>query len=231
MKTLIIIPARGGSKGIPGKNIIPFAGKPLILHTLELARQFAAEKDICITTDSPEIAALVASAGYKVPFIRPEMLATDQSGMYEVLLHALKHYQESGSYYERILLLQPTSPFRLPHHIESAFALFTPSDDMVVSVKESKANPYFVLFEENSEGYLEKSKQGSFIRRQDCPPVWEYNGAIYVINIQSLLQSPIHGFKKVTKFVMDELHSVDLDTPLDWDYAEFLNEKYHLLPL
>jgi N-acylneuraminate cytidylyltransferase len=123
--------------------------------------------------------------------------------MYEVLLHALKHYQESGSYYERILLLQPTSPFRLPHHIESAFALFTPSDDMVVSVKESKANPYFVLFEENSEGYLEKSKQGSFIRRQDCPPVWEYNGAIYVINIQSLLQSPYMDLKTVTKFVME----------------------------
>ncbi len=231
MRTLTIIPARGGSKGIPGKNIRPFAGKPLILHTLELARRFAADKDICISTDSPEIAAVADSAGYKVPFIRPESLATDQSGMYEVLLHALKHYQASGSVYERILLLQPTSPFRLPEHIESAFALFSPSVDMVVSVKESKSNPYFVLFEENSEGYLEKSKQGNFLRRQDCPPVWEYNGAIYVINVRSLLQSPLHEFKKVVKFVMDELHSADLDTPSDWEYAEFLNAKHRLLPL
>jgi N-acylneuraminate cytidylyltransferase len=231
MKTLFIIPARGGSKGIPGKNIRPFAGKPLIFHALQLARCFAEDKDICITTDSDEIAVEVAQANYQVPFIRPESLANDESGMYGVLLHAINHYQKIGRDYECIVLLQPTSPFRLPAHVSGAMALYTNEIDMVVSVKAAEANPYYVLFEENNEGYLVKSKEGDFLRRQDCPKVWQYNGAIYVINPKSLIRQGLHEFVRITKYPMDAMHSVDLDSEHDWQFAEFLNAKYQILPL
>lgn len=96
---------------------------------------------------------------------------------------------------------------------------------MVVSVRESHDNPYFNLFEEGQNGFLIKSKEGGFARRQDCPPVFAYNGAIYVININSLKQQPIYKFRKIRKYVMDEVSSVDLDTPLGWRWAEFLLEE------
>lgn len=231
MKTLYIIPARGGSKGIPGKNIRMLAGKPLILHSLSLARQFAEDEDICLTTDSEEIASITNAINYKVPFMRPAALSADSSGMYDVLLHAVNHYLQSGKVYECIVLLQPTSPFRLPVHIREAFSCYTPDIDMVVSVKKAEANPYFVLFEEDSRGFLHKSKTGNFVRRQDCPPVWQYNGAVYVINPESLKRSGLQDFTKIIKYPMDDLHSVDLDTELDWQYAEFLNGIYQILPI
>ncbi len=231
MKTLYIIPARGGSKGIPGKNIKSFAGQPLILHSLQLARCFAEDMDICITTDSGEIAEVAAQANYLVPFIRPSSLANDESGMYGVLLHALGHYKEIGREYQRVVLLQPTSPFRLPEHIIGALAVYTDEIDMVVSVKDAEANPYYVLFEENKEGFLVHSKKGDFLRRQDCPQVWQYNGAIYVMNVESLTNQSMNDFTKIVKYPMDALHSVDLDSELDWQFAEFLNEKYQLFPL
>ena len=93
---------------------------------------------------------------------------------------------------------------------------------MVVSVKESDANPYYNLFEENESGYLEKSKPGDFNRRQACPPVYLYNGAIYVVNVASLKQMPEDNFKKVKKIIMDDVTSVDLDKPIDWLWAEFI---------
>ena len=231
MKTLYIIPARGGSKGIPSKNIRLLAGIPLIIHTLQLARCFADDKDICITTDSDEIAEFAAQENYSVPFIRPHHLATDESGMHGVILHAIQHYRELGRAYERIVLLQPTSPFRLPAHIKKALDLYTDDVDMVVSVKPADANPYFVLFEEDDQGYLVKSKKGNFQSRQDCPQVWQYNGAIYVINTESLNKQRLNEFTRIVKYPMDALHSVDLDTELDWAFAEFLNEKYRILPL
>ncbi|MOA11582.1 CMP-N,N'-diacetyllegionaminic acid synthase [compost metagenome] len=124
-----------------------------------------------------------------------------------------------------MVLLQPTSPFRKIEHIREAVEIYSSDLDMVVSVRESHDNPYFNLFEENSNGYLIKSKDGSFARRQDCPPAFAYNGAIYVININSLKQQPLYKFHKIRKYVMDEVSSIDLDTPLDWAWAEFLLEK------
>ena len=101
-------------------------------------------------------------------------------------------------------------------------SLYSNSIDMVVSVKETKANPYYLLFEENNEGYLSLSKPSSITRRQDCPPVYEYNGAVYVVNVSSLKKGPIYNFKKIKKYLMSENESIDLDTDLDWKIAEFL---------
>ena len=225
MKKLFVIPARGGSKGIPGKNIKPLDGKPLIEYSLDFARQFAADGDICLTTDSKEIGETALKQGYKIPFLRPAHLASDTAGSYEVLLHAVEAYEQKGKSYDAIILLQPTSPFRKKEHLEQALKLFNSDVDMVVSVKESEANPYYNLFERNGSGFLKKSKEGNYERRQDCPPVFQYNGSIYVINIASLKKANLNRFEKILGFEMPPEFSIDLDTPLDWMIAESLVKK------
>ncbi|MCZ8022777.1 MAG: acylneuraminate cytidylyltransferase family protein [Cyclobacteriaceae bacterium] len=222
MKYLVVIPARGGSKGIPFKNIKPLGGKPLIQYTIEAARSLFSDDQIIVSTDDLKIKEVVEQLGLKVPFIRPAELATDTASTYHVLLHAIEFYESYGNKADVILVLQPTSPFRKSSHIKEALELYNNEIDMVVSVKETKSNPYFVLFEENSNEFLEPSKVGNFTRRQDCPKVWEYNGAIYVINISSLKKSPPYEFKRIVKYVMDEYYSVDIDNHLDWLVSEIL---------
>ena len=229
MKILVIIPARGGSKGIPHKNIKPLAGKPLIHYTIDVARQIVANEDICVSTDDPEIIQCVEDYGVKVPFVRPSELATDTAGTYEVLLHALKYYEQQGKTYDVVILLQNTSPFRTPKQVREALALYNANLDMVVSVKECSANPYYCVFEENTEGFLNICKgNGNITRRQDAPKVYEYNGAIYVINPKSLKEMPLYKFTKRIKYVMDEKSSLDLDTMNDWHMAELQISKSSL---
>ncbi len=227
MNFLFVIPARGGSKGIPGKNIKLFDNKPLIYYSIELARLFTSDQHICVSTDSQEIAACVRKIGLEVPFLRPPELARDNAGTLEVLQHAVAFYQSNGRTYDALVLLQPTSPFREEKHLREAIAMYNDGVDMVVSVKESAANPYFNLFEEDSRGFLVLSKEGSrFNRRQDMPKVYEYNGSIYIVNIKSLLSvKSFVEFSAIRKYVMGEKYSIDLDTPDDWEYAEYLIRK------
>ena len=223
MKILVIIPARGGSKGIPHKNIKPLNGKPLIHYSIDEAREIVGDEDICVSTDDPEIIKCVENYGLKVPFIRPEELATDTAGTYEVLLHALNYYEKLGRHYDVVLLLQNTSPFRKAEQIKEALKLYTPDVDMVVSVKECAANPYYCVFEENSEGYLHVCKgDGNIFRRQDAPKVYEYNGAIYIMNAETLKSTHMHKMQKRVKYVMDDRSSFDLDTMWDWQMAEMM---------
>lgn len=223
MKILFVIPARGGSKGIPHKNIKLLGGKPLIRYSIDCARQIASDEDICVTTDDAVIIKCVEEYNLKVPFVRPSYLATDTIGTYEVLLHALEYYEKRGCKYDAIVLLQPTSPFRTKNDIEGAIARFHENLDMVVSVKEATTNPYYNSYEEDENGFLVISKgDGHYCRRQDAPKAWEYNGAVYVINPISLKKMNISEFTRITKYEMDALHSLDLDTLLDWKIAELL---------
>ncbi|HEY5750343.1 MAG TPA: acylneuraminate cytidylyltransferase family protein [Chryseolinea sp.] len=220
MKRLFFIPARGGSKGIPGKNIKPLRGKPLIGYTLEAAMPYKNEATLCVSTDSLEIKKVVESYGISVPFLRPDALATDTATTESVILHALEYYRQQNIVFDTVILLQPTSPLRNHQHIEEALALFETGLDMVVSVKESKANPYYNLFEENEKGFLEKSKPASFTRRQDAPKIYEYNGAIYAIRVESLVTKGMAGFNSIRKYVMDDKSSIDLDDAFDWYLCE-----------
>lgn len=223
MKILVIIPARGGSKGIPRKNIKPFNGKPLIYYTIDCARAICNDEDICVSTDDAEIISVVENYGLKVPFVRPEELATDTAGTYEVLLHALFFYEKQGKHYDVVALLQNTSPFRNAEQVKEALALYNENVDMVVSVKECTANPYYCVFEENEEGYLHVCKgDGSIYRRQDAPKVYEYNGAIYIMNAEKLKTTHMHKMQKRVKYVMDDVSSFDLDTMWDWQMAEMI---------
>ena len=226
MKTLYVIPARGGSKGIPHKNIKPLAGKPLIGYSIDVARQLAADDDICLTTDDPDIAATAESMGLNVPFLRPASLATDTCGTYEVLIHALDFYRDRGIDYDTLVLLQPTSPMRTADDVRAALALYSLDIDMVVTVKEAASNPYYNCYETDNDGFLHISKgDGGYTRRQDAPKVWEYNGAVYVINVESLRRMPLSAFTRRRMSVMPAERSVDLDTPVDWLIAEKLIEN------
>lgn len=215
---LFLIPARGGSKGVPGKNIKPLGGKPLIYYTLDAICQVAPKTSICVSTDDPEIKKVVEDYGIEVPFLRPDELATDFSSSEEVIIHAVDYYKNIGISFKGVVLLQPTSPFRKGSDISSALDLFTEDIDLVVSVKETSANPYYVLFEEDKNGYLVKSKKGSYSRRQDCPIVYERNGAIFIFNIKSIGKEQ----SKQLKYVMSEISSIDIDTHLDFHFAEFI---------
>lgn len=223
MKSLFLITARGGSKGVPHKNIKPLAGKPLIYYAIDVARLFVEDKDICVSTDGDDIIQTVEAYGLKVPFKRPEELASDTAGSYEVILHAVRFYEQKGVHYDTVVLLQPTSPFRSKEDVAGCIAKYDDQCDMVVSVKPAASNPYYDIFEENQDGNLVISKgDGKITRRQDAPKCYEYNGAVYVINVKSLENMHMNDFRKVRFYEMDEIHSVDLDTMLDWKYAELL---------
>lgn len=227
MKYLVIIPARGGSKGIPHKNIKLLNGKPLICYSIDVARQFTSDENICVSTDDDEIIKVVEDYGLKVPFKRPDELATDHCGSNEVIQHAYQFYAKQGVLYDAIVLLQPTSPFRKVDFLKEAVSLYHDTIDMVTSVKLSSCNPYYDGFEEDSEGLLRISKgDGTIERRQDAPSVWQQNGSIYVINPRSLMEKGMAHFSRIRKYAMSELYSVDIDNPFDWKIAELvINEK------
>lgn len=227
MRPLVIIPARGGSKGIPHKNIKPLGGKPLICYAIDTARKFTTDENICVSTDDDDIIKVVEDYGLKVPFKRPDYLATDNAGTNGVLLHALDFYEQKGNKYDVVVLLQATSPFRRAEDVIEAVKLYDDSVDMVTSVMPAKCNPYYDCFEDDSEGFLKISKgDGTIERRQDAPHVWQLNGAVYVINPRQLKAKGLAGMTNIRKYVMDELHSLDLDNILDWKIAELmLNDK------
>lgn len=227
MNFLYLIPARGNSKGLPGKNSKPLLGKPLIYYTLDVVSEIADPDSICVSVDDEALISLVKEYGIDVPFKRPAELATDTAKMEDVILHAIDHYEAKGNKFDAVVLLQPTSPLKKAHHIKEAVALFNDSLDMIVSVCETHANPYSLLFEENEEGYLKHSKESkdlkTYHRRQDVPSVYEYNGTVFVINIKSLRKYQMLGkFEKINKYLMDSRDSIDIDDDLDWVLCEYI---------
>lgn len=221
-RPLYIIPARGGSKGIPHKNIKPLAGRPLIAYSIDVARELCPEQNrIILSTDDPAIADTARSLGLKVDYMRPADLATDSSGSREVMLDAMDWADARGIAYDCVVLLQPTSPLRTADDVRAALELYTSQLDMVVSVESAACNPYYNCFETDADGFLHISKgDGLLTRRQDAPPAWTYNGAVYVINPQSLRAMPMGSFGRRVPSPMPAERSIDLDTPRDWAVAE-----------
>lgn len=223
MKALYLIPARGGSKGIPYKNIKLLNGKPLIQYSIEIARALASDNDICVSTDDEKIKDVVESSGLKVPFIRPDYLASDTASTGDVIVHALDFYKQQGINYDVVILLQPTSPLRTVKNVKDCLALYTPDLDMVTTVKESAVSA--VLCRENSNGYLEKIIGKGNVRRQDAEKLYEYNGAVYVMNAKAVKEKGLGNFSKIKKSVMEEDNSIDIDTMIDWYLIELIMSK------
>lgn len=219
---LYIIPARGGSKGIPHKNIRPLCGRPLIAYTIDVARELCADTArIILSTDDPDIAAVARAEGLPVEYTRPAELATDTSGSREVMLDVMHWADARGVAYDCVVLLQPTSPLRTAVDVRAALELYSSDVDMVVSVEPAACNPYYNCFETAPDGTLRISKgDGMLTRRQDAPEAWTFNGAVYVINPVSLRERPMGAFARRIPSVMPAERSIDLDTPRDWLIAE-----------
>lgn len=226
MKILYLIPARAGSKGLPGKNTKILGEKPLIVHSIDFALKNIKKGDeLCISTNDKEVLEIASDLGIYVPFQRPDDLASDFATSYDVIMHAINYYADNDKYFDSVLLLQPTSPNRNQDDFENMIESYDNEVDMVVSVKKAKENPYFTLFEENEFGFLDKSKKGDFQRRQDCPDVFAFNGSMYLIRVDALKKNTFSGFKKIKKIVMPEERSIDIDTMADWILAEYYLNK------
>ena len=223
MRKLFLIPARGGSKGLPGKNIKKINNKALINHAIDFARKFTNDSNICVSTDSNEIIKRVEENNFKVDFIRPAHLACDNSSTYDVIKHALDFYSSKGVNYDVVILLQPTTPFRRVQDLSNMIDMWDTNLDLLVSVKESKDSPYFNLFEENSKGFLVKSKESNITRRQDSPKIYSINGSIYLYNASSIKSKSINNFNKIKKYIMnDPIYSIDIDNQIDYILANAL---------
>lgn len=219
MESLIIIPARGGSKRLPNKNIKLLNGKPLIYYSIDHARNFFGDDKICVSTDSKEIKNIVEKIGLDVPFLRPRQLAKDTTPTQDVILHCLEWYKNNRSYVpERIVLLQPTSPLRKKKYTLHALEKYNKNLDMVVSVKKSinlKRNSFVKI---NSKGDLKK------INFEE--DVYEINGSLYIINTKSIKEKKISDFSKIRKILMKEPElSIDIDTQFDFNLCELIIKK------
>ncbi|GEN26709.1 hypothetical protein HVA01_03550 [Halovibrio variabilis] len=221
-KILALITARGGSKGIPGKNIKPLAGKPLINWTIESGLKSRYIDRLILSSDSDEIITTAQKAGCETPFKRPVALASDTSSSMDVIIHALNLIEGD---YDYLLLLQPTSPFRTNLHIDSIIKKSIDNNSLSsVSVSRVKKHPaFFYSLEDNKLiPLLSKRKQ---TRRQDMPPVYECNGALYFTCIDFLKKERSFNTGIEEAFIMDPKYSLDLDENLDWKIAESFVEK------
>lgn len=216
---LALIPARGGSVGLPGKNIKPLGGVPLIGWTIAAALVSGCFKRVVVSTDDEEIAAAARASGAEVPFMRPDELASSTAGSLEVVEHALSTLEVGGPF----ALLQPTSPFRSARHIRSAAQQFTQgSADALVAVSAGK--PLAWSYQMDSQGKLSPALVGEQApsRRQDAAEVVQPNGAMYITSPQALRDS--RGFipPQTKGFVMGKIDSLDIDDAEDFAFAEAL---------
>jgi N-acylneuraminate cytidylyltransferase len=222
LKILHLITARKGSKGLPGKNTKELLGKPLFLYSVDFAlKNMSKQDELCISTNDKELINIAKKNGVKVHFIRPDKLASDSATSQDVILHAIHFFEKKGQCFDAVMLLQPTSPYRSNIDYSNVMEAFSNHVDMIVSVKESKENPYFTLVEEDKNGFLTKSKKGQFTRRQDCPSVYAYNGSIYLIRSSVLKKKLLSDLSAVKKVLMPAERSVDIDTIADWVLAEY----------
>ncbi|OVE80235.1 hypothetical protein BVY02_00890 [bacterium J17] len=225
---LALIPARGGSKRLPRKNILPLAGKPLIDWSIEAALKSNCFSKILVSTDCGEIAAVSREAGADVPFIRPDKFSGDTATSIDVARHAIEFLEEQGDSYEYLVLLQPTSPFRTAEDIQKAIEILEQkSADGVISLVEVSEHPYLAnTLPENGSLDSFLREEVKEIRTQDLPKFFKPNGAIYVNRISSLLEEgSFYLSKNCFSYVMPKERSVDIDTELDFRFAKFLVER------
>ncbi|HYR89082.1 MAG TPA: acylneuraminate cytidylyltransferase family protein [Terriglobia bacterium] len=225
-RLLAVVPARGGSRGLPGKNIRPFAGLPLIAHSILLARMCVGIDRCVVSTDSPEIRKVALDYGADVPFERPGNLAHDDTPLWPVLQHALSSVEEiEGRSYDYILLLDPTSPARLPNDISTAFQTLAgnPEADGIIGVSMPWFNPIWHCVTER-DGWMTDlfPEAHSLNRRQDAPPVYRINGSLYIWRATFLMQHTEWRKGKLLMHEIPELRAMSIDDLAEFERAEVL---------
>lgn len=225
MKILGIIPARGGSKGIQGKNIKLLAGKPLLAYTTESAKASKSLERVILSSDDKNIIAAGRKLGIEVPFVRPADLAGDVTSSLEVIQHAVNFLKGQGEKFDAVCLLQPTTPFRSAGLIDLAIEKFTKGNyDSLISVREvpEEYNPHWSFEEKNGELELATGEKEIIKRRQDLPKSYHRDGAIYITKTSVLLeQNSLYG-NKIGFINTTGSPYVNIDTPEDWEKAERL---------
>lgn len=224
MKTLAIIPARGGSKRLPRKNIKPLDGLPLIAWTIRAARASQVFVDVLVSTDDAEIAAVAQQHGGKAPWLRPPELATDTAGAVDVMLHAVSQWESAQNQtVDAVCLLQPTSPFRRPRSLQGAMETFAAASGLsVIGVSPAATHPYWCM-RLTDEGHLApfSNAEGLSLRSQELPPVYEVNGALYLVRREHLFAAQsLYTKPYLPAIIADPVEALDIDTPFDWAVAE-----------
>ena len=216
---LAVIPARGGSKGVPGKNIRPLAGKPLIAWTIEAARQVPHLDRIIVSSEDEAILEISRAFGAETPFIRPMKLARDDTPGIAPVLHALEALPEK---YDYVVLLQPTSPLRTAEDIDAALELcLKRAAPACVSVTEPKHKPWW-MFSLSKQAALEALFRDMPARRQDMPAVYALNGAVYAARTHWLVREQAFVHPETLAYIMPPERSLDIDTEFDFKVAEVL---------
>lgn len=217
---LAIIPARGGSKGLPGKNIKLLLGKPLIAYTIEAALKVPAIDRVFVSTDSEEIASVAKEYGAECNYLRPDHLSTDSARAINVYNYVLEKFENDGHKYDEVVILQPTSPLRTSDNIKDAIELFYRQDaDSVISYCEEH-HPIVWHKYLDTEGRFEEIFENNLNNRQDERKSYYPNGAIYIFKSE-LLKSGKYYSSKSFAYIMDRELSVDIDTITDFKQAEF----------
>jgi CMP-N,N'-diacetyllegionaminic acid synthase len=219
---IAIIPARGGSKGLPGKNIMPLMGKPLIAYTIEAALKAHCITKVILSTDDPEIERIAISHGATSPFLRPARLANDKSLAIDNYIFTIQKLRElNGEKVESFIVLQPTSPLRTPEDIDMAYEIFKKNDaDSVISYTE-EAHPISWHKHIRNDGKLENIFDNKLDNRQDNRTSYYPNGAIYIFKTNLILKRTYFS-ENTFAFIMSRLRSIDIDTLDDFNYAEYI---------
>lgn len=223
---IAIVPARGGSKGVKDKNIRLLDGMPLIGWTILEAQKSKYIDKIIVSTDSEKIKKVAKD--YEAEVIdRPDELATDTASTVDVIIDLLHHFKGDNSK-KHILILQCTSPFRTSNHIDEAIEKYFSSKEAesLISIRESEYPPFWI--KEKKGDYIEdfiNNENVSFTRRQDCPKTYQLNGAIYITSFDSFIINQGFDSLKTAYYEMDTISSIDIDTEIDFSFAEFCVEK------
>lgn len=224
MKVLAIIPARGGSKGVPKKNIKELAGKPLVYYTFEQAKKSKLLSEIIISTDDLEIVNIAKNYNIKAPFIRPDYLAQDDTPTIEVLKHAIEFYQKQNVSYDAICILQPTTPFRDENFIDIAIEKFIETNaDTLISVLPvpHQYNPHWIFEEVNNHKLKIATGEKNIIpRRQELPKSYFRDGSIYLIKTDIIINKDTLFGEYITFIESSADDFVNIDTIEDWEKAE-----------
>ncbi len=236
IRVLAVVPARGGSKGLPGKNIRPLAGLPLLVHSLRCASLAKSLARVVVSTDSGEIAEVAREYGGEVPFLRPPHLATNSAPLLPVLADALSEVEKlEAQHYDAVLLLDPTSPGRLPAEIDAAVELLASNEsaDGVVGCSRPDFNPFWVGCTVQA-GYLRSAFDAAsgYTRRQDVPSFYRINGSLYLLRRQFLLSGATHVLAgEMLMLEVPEMRAMSIDTIEQFELAEaMLREGLMRLP-
>ena len=223
-RILAIIPARGGSKGIPRKNIKLLNGKPLIAYTIEEAKKSKYLDRVVVSTEDMEIAHVSKKFGAEIPYLRSEELAQDNSPTIDCVIDVVKWLEKNEGYNpDYVCLLQCTSPLRTYQDIDCTIEKAINSNtDGSISVCEAEVNPYWTntFNGEILEYFMEEGKKIN--RRQDLPKIYRINGAIYVIKTSILIENKTFDTNKMTGYIMSNKRSIDIDNEIDFKYAELV---------